>query len=552
MQRRFVIAVGAALAVALAAIPGAAQQSLEDKIQRMEQEIQELKQELRKQQAAPPPAPPPAPAPVVAPVAPPPPAPPPVPVLAPVAPPPPAAPPPAPAPLVTKEEERKEPFYEPILERVKPGGYGSFRFEHNSLDDIKNTFTLRRLVLTTDANIAPRLRGYVELEFERFRKLEVEKTTQGSDEGFMAEQAIEATSDSEISLEQTWLQFDLYDWLRLRGGAVLVPLGRFNINHDDDKWNLPRRSLVDRGVPVLPSTAAWDELGVGFNGDIPITDELLGTYQLYVVNGVSLDTEFEQIAQTRQGDTTLIETEVQVQPSTGTFDIDNKDAKALSGRFMLSPQLGTELATSFYWGRYTPDFLPNETLYSISGDGLYTHGPFQVEAEYVYTHFGGIEKVARGFAQQVINSESAIENDQVENEIDFELANLADSKQGYWIEFRYSFWPEILNKTVLGSPFEHPQLIAVFRPEQVWFGGLVDQITFQDTALTSFDKMNTRLNRLTWGLVYRPVPLVVFQIAVEWYRAQDGTSLSQVTNFLPAGPGQNEANAFLVGAAFGF
>jgi len=374
----------------------------------------------------------------------------------------------------------------------------------------------------------------------------------GPGNDLQAQQTIETSGENEISLEQAWLQYDLYDWLRLRGGAVLVPLGRFNINHDDDRWNLPRRPLVDRGVPVLPSEAAWDELGVGFNGDIPITDTLLGNYQIYVVNGVSLNTEFSTIAQTRQGDTTLIETEVEISPQAGTFDIDNKDAKALGGRFMLSPQLGTELAGSFYWGRYTPDFLPNENIYSLSADGLYTHGPFQVEGEYVYTHFGGIENVARGFAERVVNSESAIENDQVENEVDFELANLADSKQGYWLEFRYSFWPEFLNRTPLGYPFDHPQLIAVFRPEQVWFGGLVDEITFQNGVLTTFDKMNTRLNRLTWGLAYRPVPLVVFQIAVEWYRAKDGTSLSQVTNFLPAGPGQNEANAFLVGAAFGF
>src|SRR4030095_7392965 len=76
-------------------------------------------------------------------------------------------------------------------------------------------------------------------------------------------------------------------------------LGRFNINHDDNRWDLPRRSLVDRGVPVLPSTAAWDELGVGFLGDVPITEDVLLNYQAYVVNGVSLDFNFEQIAQTR-------------------------------------------------------------------------------------------------------------------------------------------------------------------------------------------------------------------------------------------------------------
>ena len=81
---------------------------------------------------------------------------------------------------------------------------------------------------------------------------------------------------------------------------MLVPLGRFNLNHDDNRWDLPRRSLVDRGVPVLPV-----DRGVGrARRRLPRRrrrrphDELLN-YQAYVVNGVALDFEFEQIAQTR-------------------------------------------------------------------------------------------------------------------------------------------------------------------------------------------------------------------------------------------------------------
>src|SRR5205807_1547319 len=104
--------------------------------------------------------------------------------------------------------------------------------------------------------------------------------------------------------------------------------------------------------------------------------------------GVSLDADIEKVAQARVGDTTLTADEVELAPSTGTFNADSKDGKAVSGRFVLSPSLDSELATSFYWGRYTPDFLPNEDLYSISGDGKYALGPFEVEGEYVFTHFG--------------------------------------------------------------------------------------------------------------------------------------------------------------------
>jgi len=139
-------------------------------------------------------------------------------------------------------------------------------------------------------------------------------------------------------------------------------------------------------------------------------------------------------------------------PSTGSFNLDNKDAKALSGRFALSPSLSSEVATSFYWGRYTPDFLPSEDLYSISGDGKYAIGPFELEGEYVFTHFGNVERVARRFANIAINKESELENDSVEHEVEFELAKLASDKQGYWVDLRYRFWPHFLSHTVFGSP----------------------------------------------------------------------------------------------------
>ena len=56
--------------------------------------------------------------------------------------------------------------------------------------------------------------------------------------------------------------------MKLRAGAMLVPLGRFNLNHDDNRWDIARRPLIDRGAPALPVPAAWDEVGAGFLGEI--------------------------------------------------------------------------------------------------------------------------------------------------------------------------------------------------------------------------------------------------------------------------------------------
>ncbi|HUI24698.1 MAG TPA: hypothetical protein VL403_01340 [Candidatus Kryptonia bacterium] len=526
MSRLIRLTVACLVACALTPRLSARAEDLDDRIERMERELQELKQQLKdeqaarrkeKEEAAQPK-------------------------------------PPAETEAAAKAaaEKPSEGLTRELLDRVKMGGYGSFRFEGSTLDQLHDTFTFRRFVLTTDANIAPRLRAYFEVEFERFRKLELEKSLTTQNGGLTSQSAVEGTDDSELSLEQAWLQYDLADWARFRAGAILVPLGRFNIRHDDNLWDLPRRSLVDRGVPVLPVEAAWDELGVGFNGDIPLSDTWLGSYQLYVMNGVTLNANFEQLAQARKGDTTLIENEVEVSPQNGTFNLDSKDSKALSGRFAVSPSLKGELAASFYWGRYTPDFLPSEDIYSISGDGRWDFGIVEAEGEYVFTHFSGIENVARKFAQTAIFNESEQESGSVEHEVEFELADLASDKQGYWIELRHRFWPKFLNRTVFGSPFQHPQMIALVRGEQVWLGDLVTEAGFNDGVLTALNRENREIDRFTVGLAYRPVPLVVFQLAYEYTHTDSGKSLASVTNFLPAGSTDNESHSILVGTAFGF
>ena len=562
----------AALAIVLSAVGPAQAESLKAQVQRLERELQELKAEMRRRDAedarrAVPAAGAPAANAGAAPSS-----------AAAAAPggagaaagagaPGTAAPPPgAPLPTVAGPAPAEQPTavaggessvprraVDAVLDRVKLGGYGSFRYEGTDLSQNQHTFTYRRFVLTADANIAPRLRGYFELEFERFRQLEVEKSLAPAEGGLAAEQAIEATNNSEISIEQAWLQYDLWhDWLSFRGGAMLVPLGRFNLNHDDNRWDLPRRSLVDRGVPVLPSTAAWDEVGLGFVGNVPLGDEGLLDYQTYVMNGVTLDSEFEQVAQTRFPEPAKSVTEVKLQPSTGTFGTDVKNGKAWAGRVAVSPWLGHEVAGSWYWGQYTPDFLSAEDVWSLAGDWKTGRGPFELEGEYVYTHWNNIKQVATSLARTARQSESELENPDLESEIEFELSGLANTKQGYWLEGRYRFWPRVLSDTFLGKGFENPTLVAVLRGEQVWMHGLVDEIAFTGGRLTAYDAASRFVNRVTAGLAYRPVPLVVFQLAYEFTWTNDGQSLAGVTNFIPAGAHEDHQNAVMLGAAFGF
>lgn len=437
-----------------------------------------------------------------------------------------------------------------IADRVALGGYGSARFETDSPSDLNTTFTLRRFVLTTDANIAPRLRAFFELEFERFRKLELEQTGAPSGSGLETELAIEGTNGSEIALEQAYIDFEAYKELHFQAGAILVPVGRFNLNHDDNRWDVPRRPLVDRGAPVLPVPVAWDELGVGATGTIDTDRAGQFKYWLQVMNGTVLDPQIETIVETREGDTLLKETEVKISSNTGSFSWDTKDAKAVAGRALWSPTLGSEMAGSFYWGRYTPDYLANESVYTLAFDGATDIGPIQVQGEFAYTHFSGIRSVAESLARRTFNNEAAIENESVEYEVEFELAGLATEKYGYWLYLRYPFFPEFMRDTVLGQPFENPQFALFAQPEQVWFGNLVDTVEYVDSELTEFSSQDRFLTRFTTGVSYRPTPLVVFSLAYEYTLTNSGKSLGSVTNYLATNA--NHSNSFLAGVAFGF
>src|SRR5262245_41786891 len=178
MTARSVGAVLAAFAIVCARVPAVAE-TLEQRVERMEKELRELKAEIRRRDEADrrragdeakhprAEAAPSASAPRTAT------APPPAPGTSPVA---------KPAPVVTAQarpERADTPMPTtqlPFTDRVRVGGYGSMRFSVTDDPALKNTFELRRFVLTSDARIAPRLSAYMELEFERFRKLEIEKT----------------------------------------------------------------------------------------------------------------------------------------------------------------------------------------------------------------------------------------------------------------------------------------------------------------------------------------------------------------------------------------
>ena len=94
---------------------------------------------------------------------------------------------------------------------------------------------------------------------------------------FMSE--IEIEHASEIYLEQAYLNYRFRDWLQLRAGLLLVPMGIINENHEPPTFNGVERPSLD--YYVVPTT--WREIGIGFAGNLR---EVSLNYQLYVINGV--------------------------------------------------------------------------------------------------------------------------------------------------------------------------------------------------------------------------------------------------------------------------
>ena len=87
--------------------------------------------------------------------------------------------------------------------------------------------------------------------------------------------------DGDIKMEFATMDYRFNDAFNLRGGIILVPMGRFNLIHDSPLNDLPLRPMVSRSI--LPSTFA--ESGLGFFGTFYPTALSKIDYELYVVNG---------------------------------------------------------------------------------------------------------------------------------------------------------------------------------------------------------------------------------------------------------------------------
>lgn len=133
------------------------------------------------------------------------------------------------------------------------GGYGQLDYNQPLSSTTMNSGTLdvHRLVMLFGYNFNDRLKFVSEIEYEHVQ---------------------------EVFVEQSFLQYKLNNYINLRGGLMLIPMGIINEYHEPPTFNGVERPMVDKYI--APTT--WRELGLGISGNII---EASLKYQLYVVNG---------------------------------------------------------------------------------------------------------------------------------------------------------------------------------------------------------------------------------------------------------------------------
>jgi len=135
------------------------------------------------------------------------------------------------------------------------GGYGEVHY-NQLLDNSKRTngdLDVHRMVLFFGYNFSSKTQFVTEIEMENAH---------------------------EMWVEQLFVQHKLTDFMNIKAGLLLIPMGIINEFHEPTTFNGVERPLID--TKIAPST--WREIGIGFSGNIlPASLK----YQIYMVNGAS-------------------------------------------------------------------------------------------------------------------------------------------------------------------------------------------------------------------------------------------------------------------------
>jgi len=313
-------------------------------------------------------------------------------------------------------ETQQNSILDEISQRVILGGYGAVEFE--TFGGSKTSFEGKLEVLIA-GQIHDRIRFYNEIDL-------------GIPEG-------------EAEAEQAYIDLLIAKWINLRGGVVLVPFGKWNLDHFD-----PRRDLTDRPLvasQIVPTT--WGDLGASIFGLIPWSSNVVSTYEVAVINGLT-----DQFSSTNGG----------LQDAKSSLRRDNNGQKAVVGRATVKIADQYEIGVSGYRGASSPTNGKTITGFDIDLEfkprGVPFWEDFELKGEFAHFDIHGSSTPSRLY--------------------------------GYYAQLNYHFWPSMFDHTFLGEPYSHPTFTLA---------GRYDHARISTRAGTG----SLTEDRFTVGLNYRPI-----------------------------------------------
>lgn len=359
-----------------------------------------------------------------------------------------------------------KPFLASLWRRVYIGGYSELEY-HSFRDDvlgIPRGFRAHRTNFFAFAEVSDRVRFGSELEFENE----------------------EPGEDIEVKVEMAFIDWVLFEELVVRGGVILVPLGRVNVNHDG-----PVRELTDRPLVstfVIPTTLS--EAGVGVTGTIRPARAVALSYEAYLVNGFALlDSDGEMAAPFTEREQLLRDG----RPSLGG---DFNKNPATTGR--VGVQLFDAITAGGSWHVGTYDERNDNVLTILAADLAVAAAGFALEGELAWA---GFERDA--FAR---------------------TAGIPDVYWGFYAQASYSFFPDVLRR-VVPSAFDDPSaaFTAVVRYDWIDLDGEIS-------------------DAIEPGLNFRPFPDTVLKFSYRFGLRELGAS------GVPGGEDQDDSG-FIFGFA---
>jgi len=265
--------------------------------------------------------------------------------------------------VVATEEAASSPLFSGKNTTI--GGYGELHYnnldDRNSGDADIDEIDFHRFVLFFGHEFTDNLRFFSELELEH--------SIAGEDKA------------GEIELEQAYIEYDINDQNRVKGGVFLLPVGIINETHEPNTFYGTERNPVEKNI--IPAT--WWEGGVMFSGDI--------------ANGFAYD-----LAVTSGLDVSKKGTEASFKIRDGRQKVGKAQANdlAYTGRLKWTAIPGVELAATM---QYQEDITQGNVLDSDGAVLFETHaaiqqGAFGLRALYAQWNLDGNAPELTGYDEQ--------------------------------------------------------------------------------------------------------------------------------------------------------